>query len=139
MGYVFKSFLEASKGIAAVAITMAGLFVSVYFSNTSWNGYVEPILEKRREYGALSAKVIAFSAGEDSVWSRQEQVKFLRDMHINERVIRQGESVHLIPQSKGVEVYIGTKISYEHSPQSPEYRATLDLSTLERYLKINAR
>src|SRR3989338_427739 len=60
-----------------------------------------------KENSTIIQQAIALSAGEDKIWSIQEQRDFLNEMPLRDGVLVENTGMSLIPRANGADVYSG--------------------------------
>jgi len=98
-------------------------------------------IDYNTEMATLGNKAIAISAGDDHIWSNEEQVQFFQDNGLKDIVISEGGELCLFYVGEHVDVYSGPGVYLTVGGEKRANRMTgnyvgrISKESLERYIK----
>ena len=88
-----------------------------------------------KENSTIIQQAIALSAGEDKIWSIQEQRDFLNEMPLRDGVLVENTGMSLIPRANGVDVYTRIISNFGRNRFLPEnYLGNIEYTTFKSYV-----
>mgnify|MGYP001565997886 FL=1 len=96
---------------------------------------ITPQKPKPKDIDAIVQQTIALSAGEDKIWSLQEQREFLNETPLKDKILPEGAGIYLIPNYLNrVNIYLGASRG-DNSKEN--YLGSINRLTLENYITKN--